>query len=173
MIQYHDRLGLFQKFLALRHLRAVRVYHHHHRILVGQINGLGRVEEQIVRIGRIPHETFIQRAQGRGHFIDDDVSLLFQRRRRPVDSDGSSQRVHIRKLMAHHEDLILDRDELPQGFCLYTGFHAGILGSLLALSSIIGNALSILNDCLISASCQRQIDRHTGIVITLGIGVAA
>ena len=75
--------------------------------------------------------------------------------------------------MAHHEDLILDRDELPQGFCLYTGFHAGILGSLLALSSIIGNALTILNDCLISASCQRQIDRHTGIVITLGIGVAA
>ena len=172
MIQYHDRLGLLQKFLALRHLRAVRVYYHHHGILVGKINGLGRVKEQIVRIGRIPLKTFIQRAQGRGHLIDDDVSLLLQSRRRAVDSDGCPQRVHIRKLMAHHEYLILDRYELPQGFRLYPGLHAGILGSLLSLSSIIGNAFSILNDCLVSASCQRQIDRHAGIVITLGIGVA-
>src|SRR5699024_6310882 len=97
------------------------------------------------------------------------MRLFLQAYSRPVNPHARAERIRIRDLMPHDHDLILSDDKLTQRLRLDTGFHAGILRSLLLLAAKISNAVAVFDDCLVPASRERQVDRHAGILVTEGV----
>ena len=107
---------------------------------------------------------------GFGHGIYDDMRFFLKADCRPVKAHTCSEGIRIGNLMSHDHDLVLRDNELSECLCLDTGFHAGILGGLLLLSAEICDTVAVLDNCLVAPSCQRQIDRHTRILIAQRIG---
>src|SRR5699024_6480098 len=75
--------------------------------------------------------------------------------------------------MSHDQHLILGNHELSERLCLYSCLYSCVFRHLLTLAAVVLDAVLVFNDRLIPASCKRKIDRHTGIVIALSIGVFA
>ena len=75
--------------------------------------------------------------------------------------------------MPHDEDLILQRDELPERFRLHTRLHSCILRGLLTLSAVISNSMAVLDYRLVAAAGKRKVYCHPCKIITLRIGLPA
>ena len=91
-----------------------------------------------------------------------------------IDSDCSSKGIDIGYTVSHDQDTFPALDQLPERFCLYSGFYSGVLLYLLGFSTIVGavelKAVVCLYSRLIAASSECKVDRRSCILRILVIG---
>ena len=71
--------------------------------------------------------------------------------------------------MSHDNNLVFRRDKLPKSLSLDSGFNPCVFRCLFSLTTKISNSTVALHNRLISAAGKCQVNRHTGIVITLRV----
>ena len=87
-----------------------------------------------------------------------------------IDSDCSSKGIDIGYTVSHDQDTFPALDQLPERFCLYSGFYSGVLLYLLGFSTIVGDLVTLFDDHLIAASSECKVDRRSCILRILVIG---
>ena len=172
MIQHHHGLTVPKEIRTFRDGRLVHIHHHQDGIAPGGFDGLLVADDHVALILRVPLEQLHHGLDCRDLVVQHDVGLAPQGQRDPIDAHGCAEAVRVRHPVAHHQHLVLARDNLPKGMGLHAGLHAGILLHLLALAAIVGDALRRLDDGLVAAPAQGQIDGIAGEFIVLGIGQA-
>ena len=108
-----------------------------------------------------------------GNIIHYNMRFLFKSCRCAVDANCRSQAVHIHHLMPHNKDRVIDSNKFAECFCFYSGLYPRIFGGLLPFASVVSNAAAVLNNRLISSSCQSQINGCPGIGIALHVSSLA
>ena len=90
-----------------------------------------------------------------------------------INTNRCSQRIYICHRMSHNQNISTGHHILTKSFRLNTRLNTRVLIAHFPLATIIGNTVTILDNCLIATSGKCLIDSHTGVVITLWIRVAA
>ena len=98
------------------------------------------------------------------------MRFLFKTYYRTVNTHTGAERIRVRNLVSHDHNLVLGNNKLSECLRLYARFHAGILRSLLLFPAEIGNAVAVLDYCLVAAPGKSEIDCHAGILIAQRIG---
>ena len=165
VVEHRDHAGTLQKLRTLCHLRFVCIYHNHHRIVINIVKRLVRCKKNIIFISRALCDFIIQRADGSRHFVNYNMGLFLQTYRSPVYTHTCSERIRIRNLVPHHDNLVFGYNKLSERFRLDTGLDTGILRCLLLLASEIGNAVAVFDYRLIASPGKGKVNRHPGILV--------
>ena len=87
----------------------------------------------------------------------------------PVNTDCGTDGIRIRILVSHDQHLILGLQYFSKGMCLYTCLHTGIFLNSLRFATIIINLLAILDNRLVAATSECQINGYPRRIICLNI----
>ena len=169
VVQYYDGFAEAKQIRALRDGGFIDIHHHQNRIAARHINGLLAGNDHILVIFRVVLKQFYQRLYRSSSLIQYNVSLSAEGLGDPVNTHRRTEAVHIRHPVSHDNDTILAGDDFPQGMSFYSCLDTGILLYLLALAAVVGNALRRLDDRLVTAASQRQINGGTGKLVVLRI----
>ena len=82
-----------------------------------------------------------------------------------VNTHTCTKRIRISNLMTHNNNFVSGHNKLSKCLSLNTRLHSCILRCLLLLTTKISYSVTILNNCLISASGKCKIDCHTRILV--------
>jgi len=162
MIQHDDGLRLCQQLFAFGIIRLAGVDHDDGRFVANHIDGLTAGHEHLLLVIRVVEESGHQGLNGGRRIVDDDVDRLADGLARDINADRRSQGIDIRNLMSHDQDHILAGHDFPQGMRLDTGFDPVSFFNGFRLASEVRRRIAVLDDDLISAAPQCQLDGCTG-----------
>ena len=158
-----------QKLRTLRITRPVRIHNHDQRIAADHLKRLITVDKHIFRIAFLRSKTFHQWTNRAGRFIDNDLGLLAKDSGCTEDSDTGTERIDIRQTMSHNDNILAALNDLMQRMRLNTSLNPRITLHLLSLTTKVCDIFAILDNDLIAASSECQIDGCSCLLVTLVI----
>ena len=169
MIQYHNGLCHIEKILAFGIAWLVGIHHNYYRIVIHQFFGLITVHKHGRLIIWILHKSTHQRPNGCGRIIDHNMHRLTKSLTGTVNTDPSSQSIHICDLVSHNHHSILGAHKFLQSLSLHSCLHSGWFLHLLCLAANVGNIIFIFDHYLITATAQCHLNGNSGIFVILDI----
>ena len=159
MIQHDDHIGPSQQLFAFRVIGLIGVDDDNDRARIGRLDRLLLRDEHSIAVFRTVPEHVDHRPDRVRRIVHNDMRRFFDRFRASIDTDGRAERIDIRNLVPHDEDLRLAGHDFLQGMCLDTSFDARVLLHALGLPAEIAGIIAFLDHDLISAAPKGQLDR--------------
>ena len=147
----------------------IGINNHNYGIVIHKLLRLRTVYEHRRIIIRIVHKSCHQRTDGHSWIIHHDIDGLSDGLSCTVNTDGSTQGIHVCDLMSHDYDTVFGTHKLFERLSLHSRFYTGRLLYLLCLTAIVSNVVAIFNYHLVTAAPKCHLYGNTGIFIILNI----
>ena len=169
VIQHHNSLGHIKQFFTFCIAWLVGINNNYHCIIIYKFHCLIMVYEHRRFIIRIVHISCHQRTNGSRWIIYHNMDRLTKSLTCTINTNSSSQRIHICDLVSHDYHTFFGTHEFFQRLCLHPGFYSGGFFHLLCFAAKIGDTVTVLNYHLVTATSQCHLNGNPGIFIILKI----